>query len=535
MISSIKYIVSAFCVVMFAISTFAHAEEDRYPGKKMIVFGRVPTSEYVRDNIREMEKIAFDGLIIADGQNWKTWSTQPLDMQEFQPLIDNVKATKFDRFTDNFLRINTHFPSKESTADWFDADWSAVATNAGLTARAAKECGFKGIVIDTEQYGEGDSRMWDYSGDKLKRPFSEYREQVKERGREFIRAINKEFSDPVLFLTWGYELPVVYPHPTEPGGQPGYALLIPFLDGIIEAASPGTVLVNGYEYAYGFVSKKAFMGGKEMVKNTVRSTITSEPEAFDKHVQYGCPIYPDMWSGFGSLPFVFDDVEANLVTPALLRTMMANALAATDKYVWVYTEHLYWWDHDAEFGVDAPIEYRKANVPQEYIEAVSMARKGPTPGPHPDKITWPNAMMELPASGWRFALDSTVAKASAECVKVGYDDSAWQEVIVNEIPSYEGKTWYRIKFNGAALADNMRAFLRIPTHDEIAGVWLNGGHVGDRDINRYGARGFVVIEVSKFYKSGEDNVLVLRMENREGPSGISGPIKLSESGYVQIK
>ena len=30
-------------------------------------------------------------------------------------------------------------------------------------------------------------------------------------------------------------------------------------------------------------------------------------------------------------------------------------------------------------------------------------------------------------------------------------------------------------------------------------------------------------------------LLVLQMDNRQGPSGITGPLKLTEAGYVQIK
>ncbi|MBI3919904.1 MAG: hypothetical protein HY318_00700 [Armatimonadetes bacterium] len=521
----------AICVTIFVLSTSVWADRDFYPGKKMIYFCRVPSVEYIRKNIREMEKVAFDGLVIPEAHSWSTWSKRRMVIKDLQPLIDNLRATKFRRFTDNFLPINSYFPSKEETADWFDPAWSAVADNAAVMARAAKQSRLKGIMFDTEQYG--DYRMWDYDEAKQGRPFKEYRDKVQERGREFIRAINREFPSPVIFVTWSYELPIAYPHPVGVGGQPLYALLIPFLDGMIEAATPGTVLVDGYEYGYGFVSERAFMGGRKMIKDTARNAITSVPQAFDKHVRLGLPVYPDHWASM-SMPFVFDRVETNLVTPDLFRTMLANALSVTDRYVWVYSERLRWWDYGAEFGADAPIEYGKANAPKEYVEALRLARKGPAPGNHPDKITWPNAKLELSKENWRFALDSTVGQTSAECVKTGYDDSSWQQVKLGETPSYTGKAWYRFRFSGPVLAGNMRAFLTVPTADEFARVWLNGEYVGEHDLNRYGYSYFS-IEVSKSYKPGADNLLVLQMDNRKGASGITNPLKLSEAGYAQIQ
>lgn len=528
-------VIPAFCGAILICASVAAENAPPYEGKKIIQWGRVPDIKYIRNNIREMENVAVDGILIPDPHGWRTWSAKRFDSKDLQPLVDDLRATPFKRFTDNFLKINSYFPPNGGPVDWFAREWSSIAHNAGVMARAARQGGLKGLVFDCEQYGKGDSRMWDYSGAKLKRPFKEYSDKAKERGKEFIRTINKEFPGITIFTTWGYELPIVYPHPSQPGGQPNYALLIPFLDGIIEAADPGTVLVDGYEYGYGFVSERAFMGGKEMIKDTARNTITSAPKAFDEHVQFGCPVFPDMWSLEGRLPFVFDKVERNVVTPAIFRTKLANALKVTDKYVWIYTQTLRWWQCDLEFGVDAPIRYREANAPEAYIEAVSLARRGPAPGSHPDRITWPARKLELPTEAWGFALDATVGQVSSDCVKPEYDDSSWQKVKIGGVPPYTGKAWYRFTFSGPELTDNtMRAFLSVMTDDEFTKVWVNGEYVGEHDTDRDGRRSFA-IEVSEAYRPGRDNLLVLQMDNQKGPSGITGTLKLFEAGYAQIK
>ena len=122
-----KIFVLSFCAMLFVITSSTWAEKDLYPGKKIIVFGRVPHTKYIRKNIRDMEKVAFDGLIISDGQGWNVWSNKRLDPKSLQPTIDNLKATKFKRFTDNFIMLKSCFLTKEVAVDWFDPKWSTIA------------------------------------------------------------------------------------------------------------------------------------------------------------------------------------------------------------------------------------------------------------------------------------------------------------------------------------------------------------------------------------------------------------------------
>jgi hypothetical protein len=516
----IEKLIAVILLLLLIVSATAVPSPTK--GKLILQYGfDVPTTNFVRANIADMEKVPFDGITISDGLGWRAWSRNKLAETDIAKTVENLKATRFKKFKHNLIPLITYFPDDQSIVDWFEPEWSNIAYNAALIARSAKQGKCAGIVFDAEQYGN--YKMWNYEGALKSRPFEEVSAKVKERGREFIRAINKEFRNPVILVLWAYELPIVYPG--GPGELPAYPLLMSFLDGIIDAATPGTVLVDGYEYAYGYISQKAFMAGRKMIKDTARNKISSVPEAFDKHVQYGCPVYPDMWSS-QILSYDIDNPENNLFTPEYFRTALYNAMTASDKYVWVYNEHLRWFSSDPRMP---------ANAPKPYIDAIDLARKGPAPGDHPDKITWPEVKLTLPVDNWGFVLDPTLGSASEACTKAGYDDSAWQQVKIGEVPSYTGKAWYRYKFTAPLLGNNMRAFLTIPTADEFAKIWLNGEYIGNYDINRHGPYGFYVVEITKAYKPGADNVLVLQMDNREGGSGINKPLKITESGKAWMK
>ena len=87
-------------------------------GKKIIQWGHdVPNTSLVRQNIRRMEQTGYDGIAIRfyadipdkDGKiqrsemdnNWINY--RPHEMKHLQRAVENLKATKFERFTDNFL------------------------------------------------------------------------------------------------------------------------------------------------------------------------------------------------------------------------------------------------------------------------------------------------------------------------------------------------------------------------------------------------------------------------------------------------
>jgi hypothetical protein len=134
--------------------------------KKVVEFGwDEPGTEFMRQHIDEMEMSPFDGCVFhvdykkgdrAKGSfTWECWGKKPFRYEELKPAVEDLRATRFRRFTDNFLRFNT----TPADRDWFD-DFSVVVNNARLAARVAKEGGVKGILFDIEQYN---SPLWRFS------------------------------------------------------------------------------------------------------------------------------------------------------------------------------------------------------------------------------------------------------------------------------------------------------------------------------------------------------------------------------------
>src|SRR5437667_1631404 len=87
--------------------------------KKLIEFGwDEPDTRFVREHAAEMEQSPFDGCVFhmdakkPDGGSkgsftWGAWGTRLFTEEELRAGIDDLKAAKFHRFRENFLRLNT--------------------------------------------------------------------------------------------------------------------------------------------------------------------------------------------------------------------------------------------------------------------------------------------------------------------------------------------------------------------------------------------------------------------------------------------
>lgn len=335
-------------------------------GKKLIDYGwGSPDTAYYRAHLRELEKIPFDGIVLSamklkgndppDNMGWCAFGSDArFTEQDCQHAIDDLKAAKSKRFTDNFIQVVS-----SGNVDWFDPGWPHIATNVALLARIAKQGRCKGIMLDAEQYDR--FGMWTYGTlpQKLKaaHSFEEYQAKVRERGREFIRAINQEYRNLSILMLFGPSL--TYRAQGEGAlKNTGYSLLAPFCDGMAEAATSNTTLIDGYEFAYSYRTPDEFAQGRRTILSSIDKSLN--PQALGKRLRVGFGI----WADYDSLKRGWhpEDFSKNYFTPAQLRASLHHALNASDQYVWVYSERLRWWDGTA---------------PKEYIEALALAKKGP--------------------------------------------------------------------------------------------------------------------------------------------------------------
>ncbi len=243
------------------------------PARKLIEFGwDEPGTGFLVKHLAELERTPFDGCVFhvnarpargaAASLTWHGWGRRTFttdDLNRARGDLEAVAATR-SRFRHNFLRFNT----TPADLDWFD-DYSAVIANARLAAGLARAGGCPGILLDTEQY---EGKLFDYGKqrDAKRRPWAEYAGQARRRGREVMAAFQEAYPDLTVFLTFGDSLPWKQSGQGKtPLAECSYGLLVPFLDGMIEAARGRTRIVNGHEPSYGYRDAGAFIDARRAI------------------------------------------------------------------------------------------------------------------------------------------------------------------------------------------------------------------------------------------------------------------------------
>jgi hypothetical protein len=343
--------------------------------KELIEFGwDEPDTAFMRRHIAEMERSPFDGCVFhidytftkADGTSgqliWETWGTRAFTEAELQPALADLQATPLRRFTHNFLRFNT----VPGDVDWFD-DFSAILNNARLAAQVAREGKAVGILFDVEQYK---APLFDYHKQREAghKSWDEYAAQTRRRGREVMGAFQKGYPDVTILLTFGYSAPWRESRGGErPLADCEYGLLAPFLDGMVEAASGRTRLVDGYELAY-YHNKDTtkFAAAYQTIREELLP-IVADPNSYRRlvSVSFG------LWMDFDSTAIGWDgeDASRNFYTPEEFGASVRKALEVADEYVWIYTEIPRWWSSEG----------KTVKLPEAYADALHRARQGLAP------------------------------------------------------------------------------------------------------------------------------------------------------------
>ena len=339
------------------------------PPKKLIEFGwDEPDAAFLRKHIREMEAMPFDGCVFhanAVGEDghlvnfaWLGWGRRAFTIEELTPALGDLKATRFGRFADNFLRFNT----TPADVDWFD-DFAPILANAQLAARVALEGKCRGILFDVEPY---QGRLFDYKKqrDAPARPWAEYEGQARRRGREVMASFRRGYPGLTVLLTFGHSYPWKQ---SEAGKVPlpdcEDGLLAPFLDGMIEGLGDGARLVDAHELSYGYRDLEKFDRARSTILEGVMP-IVGDPDAYRKSIKVGFGLWLDYdWPKYG---WSEADPSKNYFTPAAFEASARKALELADEYAWIYTEKPRWWTDRG------PPE----RLPAPYLDALRKARKG---------------------------------------------------------------------------------------------------------------------------------------------------------------
>lgn len=277
-----------------------------------------------------------------------------------QDTIQDLKRVSWGSLTDNFLwyrllHNHVHEPldaadtRKRFTVDLADdKDWAAVQKNAALAARICREADLKGFMLDTEQYSFMNDRAYPFG---LCTP-----EVLRQRGKQWIKAVQAEYPaiTIMIFFAWAPDLDVA-------GFCQGEK---PFLNGVLDGIAAPARLVHAYENTFYFgqgpserFSAEGFPGDRsryQWVRDAMMKwrCFSSNQEKFDQFVDLGMAAWleSDPW----------DVAPAESGGANMVWSNVPLALAYSDKYVWVWSEHTNYVEG-----------YRRGTPPNPYLLSLS--------------------------------------------------------------------------------------------------------------------------------------------------------------------
>jgi hypothetical protein len=328
------------------------ASDARRP-KKLIATGwDSPDTGRLREHHVEMEQRPFDGVVFHvvgrdddDKPRHLRWAflDEPWRYEWFEAAVEDVRACRFERFTDNFVQ----FLANPGNVDWFDDDgWRNIVDHWRIAARVAKRSGAKGIIFDPEPYAPPHSQFA-YSAQprRAEHTFAEYQAQARLRGRQIIEAVAAEYPDITLFCYFLNSVNTGATRRRDPAvvlATSVYGLLPAMLDGWLDAAPASITFVDGCESAYRYNSSLEYLDMAVRIKGDCQELVSPENRAkYRTAVQVSYGIYLDAYWNPPDSPWYIDGLGGERVDR--LRANVQTALRAADEYVWVYGEKFRWW------------------------------------------------------------------------------------------------------------------------------------------------------------------------------------------------
>jgi hypothetical protein len=315
------------------------------PCKKLLQWGwDEPDTALLVKHLPEMERSPFDGCVFgvrhgpggAGGSfTWQFWGRRRFTRQDLGSAFSDLRALRARRFRELFLRVNV----TPGDVGWFQ-DFSPILANARLAAELARAGNARGILLDTEQY---QGRPFELRSQPLASAYGweAYAAQARMRGREVMTAFQRGYPGLTVFLTFGHSLPwVLSDRGKKPLAATPYGLLAPFLDGLLEAASGHTRVVDGFELSYGYREPAQFAEARRVVHQDVLPMVRA-PDVYRQRLRLAFGLWLDYdWRRRG---WSAENPDGNYFSPSAFATALRAALLDTDEYVWVYGETPRWW------------------------------------------------------------------------------------------------------------------------------------------------------------------------------------------------
>lgn len=559
-----------FCaglVIAIAVASMARSDDlvRIGPDKKVIEWGwDEPDPAFMRAHAATMDQFGFDGVIFhtdaatVDGRvlrfDWNVWGPDRFEYAAFTQHVEDLKAAHatFKNMTDNFMRFNV-CPGE---VDWFDDEaFAVVVQNATVAGRVSKNGGCKGIMFDVEQY-QGNIFRYGEQARADTKSLSEYQEKVRQRGQELMRGFQEFHPDITLMMTYGYGLSGLRGAGSFDLSQFSYGLLKNMLDGMYDAASGNTVIIDGFEEAYGFRTHAEYANARRRVESYTPAV--GNPQQYSKHRRLAFGLWMDY--GAGVKPWNADDIEQNYFLPEEFEYSVFCGLHVADRYVWVYTEQPKWWTSEKKSwwkSEKLPSAYndalRRVRNPRRIDDAAYLGRKvkdaagsgavaASAQSGYSDEETFGDLMdkfdlVDLPKA-WKFRTG-----VDGEGIKSGWYNAdphpdGWRDIVIGRFWDeqglrYHGKdAWYRLTWDvpDVQVPEGSKLYLYFGAVDETATVWINGVAAGGhREHPNLGWEKRFPIDVTGKLEPGAVNTIAVRVGNGLFAGGIWKSVKLAVS------
>jgi hypothetical protein len=309
-----------------------------------------PTPDHLRANITTMEQRPFNGVMVNLNAGKTIFNKTAYPDDAFTQDRADLAATTFTKLTDNFVTI---WSAREEGWDWFnDKHWSAAQTNASNFAETAKAGDFEGFIFDPEPYG---TNPWSYNAELYPTTsFADVQAKVRQRGASFLTALQGEMPDVTVLMLFGAS------HVKQQADDRGvleeaeWVLLASFVDGMLDVINPEAELIDGNELSYYNTRATDFDEWREF-QQSARELISPENrEKYDAQVGTAHAVFVDGLLNLLQSPRFFGYyLESDEQRQQFLEHNTYHALRASDRYAWVYNEHVDWWGTNGN-GVQLP-------------------------------------------------------------------------------------------------------------------------------------------------------------------------------------
>jgi parallel beta-helix repeat protein len=337
------------CQTLFAQTPYTSAK------KKILEFGwDIPNYDYVADNITSMEYAPFDGVVFdmripkRPGVR-RAWSVcNPDEVKESDFDFTKLPKITSNKLTDNFVRVFMQDDYDQVKFGWFnDTVWSNIKKSTKLLSKVVKLSKSKGVFLDTEEYG-GLVNPWEYTTTAYPNQTSQQvYDKVRQRGREYMTELQTEVPNIKVMYTFAYDFIENWGNGSYYAQK--YALLKPFLDGMLEAAGPQVILIDGNEATYFTDKNEDYTWWYDQVKmQYVKDRIPTELIA--KYKKQYRAAYSPIVNRYFDVPYGQAGYDFNFDLPLAtqkkwLEHAIYNRLLNSDEYVWTWSQgDVQWWN-----------------------------------------------------------------------------------------------------------------------------------------------------------------------------------------------